>query len=80
MTRAAIDGGALLRMLYSSLLASIGVATVFATAILGAVRATDMRRANRNAAAMAYAALATLGLLVATAVVIYGLTLITRKT
>jgi Na+/H+-dicarboxylate symporter len=79
MTQAAIDTAALLKMIYSSLLASIAIAVIFATTVLGAIRATDMRRANRNGAAAAYGALATLGLLLATGIVVYGLTLIARK-
>jgi hypothetical protein len=80
MTSGLIDTGALLKMVYSSLLASIGIAVVFATALHGAIRAADMRRAGRGAAAAAYAALAGLGLVVITAAIIYGLLLIARKT
>jgi hypothetical protein len=79
MTGAVIDTTALLKMVYSSILVSVAIAVVFATAILGAVRAGDMRRANRSGAAAAYATLAVLGVLVASAVVVYGLVLITRK-
>jgi phosphate/sulfate permease len=79
MTGAAIDTAALLRMLYSSLLGSITVAVIFATTVLGAVRATDKRRANHNVAAAAYGVLAAVGVLLATGIIVYGLTLITRK-
>jgi Na+/H+-dicarboxylate symporter len=79
MIRAAIDTTAVLRMLYSSLLASVVVAVVFSTALLGAIRASDMRRAGRGTAAVAYAAVATISVLVASGVIVYGLVLITRK-
>ena len=79
MTRAAIDTTALLKMLYSSLLASVVVAVVFSTALLGAIRASDMRREGRGVAASAYAVLAAVGGLVASGVVVYGLVLIARK-
>ena len=79
MIRAAIDTSALLKMLYSSLLASIFVAVVFSTALLGAIRASDMRRAGRAVAATAYTVLAALGLLLASGVIVYGLVLIARK-
>ncbi|HEY1512014.1 MAG TPA: hypothetical protein VGF93_23615 [Solirubrobacteraceae bacterium] len=79
MTRAAIDTSALLKMVYTSLVASITIAVVFATSILGAIRATDMRRANRSVAAVAYATVAVIGVLFAASVVVYGLVLITRK-
>src|SRR5205807_7965262 len=55
MTGAAIDTTALLKMVYSSLLASVVVAVVFSTALLGAIRASDMRRAGRGITATAYA-------------------------
>jgi Na+/H+-dicarboxylate symporter len=79
VTQAAIDTAALLKMLYSSLLASIAIAVIFSTVVLGAIRATDMRRANRNAAAAAYVTLAALGVLLASGIIVYGLTLIARK-
>ena len=79
MMRAAIDTTALLKMVYSSLLASVFVAVVFSTALLGAIRASDSRRAGRDAAATAYAALAVVGVLLASGVIVYGLVLIARK-
>jgi Na+/H+-dicarboxylate symporter len=79
MIRATIDTSALLKMLYSSLLASIFVAVVFSTALLGAIRASDMRRAGRAVAATAYTVLAAVGLLLASGVIVYGLVLIARK-
>ncbi len=80
MTPAAIDTAALLKMLYSSLLASITVAVIFATTVLGAVRAADKRRDNHNVVAAAYVVLAAVGVLLATGIIVYGLTLIARKT
>jgi hypothetical protein len=79
MIRAAIDTTALLKMVYSSLLASVFVAVVFSTALLGAIRASDSRRAGRGAAATAYAAVAVVGVLLASGVIVYGLVLIARK-
>jgi hypothetical protein len=79
MIRAAIDTTALLKMVYSSLLASVFVAVVFSTALLGAIRASDSRRAGRGVAATAYAAVAVVGVLLASGVIVYGLVLIARK-
>ncbi len=79
MITAAIDTGALVKMLYSSLLAGIGVSVIFSVAVLGATRSADMRRVKRGGAAMAYATLAIVGLLITTGVVVYGLILLTRK-
>ena len=79
MTRAAIDTTALLKMVYSSLLASVFVAVVFSTGLLGAIKASDSRREGRGVAAAAYAALAVVGVLLAGGVIVYGLVLIARK-
>jgi Na+/H+-dicarboxylate symporter len=79
MIRATIDTAALLKMLYSSLLASLVVAVVFSTALLGAIRASDMRRAGRGGAAAAYAVVAAVGVLIAGGVIVYGLVLIAHK-
>jgi hypothetical protein len=79
MIQALIDSGALVKMIYTSISASIGIAVIFSTAILGAIRATDLRRASRTGAAAAYAALAALALLLAAAAVVYGLVLIAHK-
>jgi len=79
MIRAAIDTNALLKMVYSSILASVTIAVVFATAILGAIRASEMRRAHRSVATVAYATVAVVGVLFAASVVVYALVLITRK-
>ncbi len=75
----AIDFGALLKMFYSSLLAGVGVAVVFSLAIMGATRSSDMRRVGRGGAATAYAVLAGAGLIVAVAMIVYGLILVAHK-
>jgi hypothetical protein len=77
--RAAIDTTALLKMVYSSLLASVFVAVVFSTALLGAIRASDSRRAGRGVVATAYAVLAVVGVLLAGGTIVYGLVLIAHK-
>lgn len=79
MIGAAIHTTALLKMLYSSVLAGVGVTVVFSFTVLGAIRAGDMRRARRTAAAAAYGALATAGLLISTGIVVFGLILLGRK-
>jgi hypothetical protein len=76
---AAINVGSLVKMLYASVLAGIGVAVIFSIVILGMVRSSDMRRADRDGAATAYAVLAGVALVLATAVVVYGLVLVAHK-
>jgi uncharacterized membrane protein len=80
MIAAAINTHALTKMAYSSVLAGVGVAVVFSIAILGLARSSEMRRDHRTAAGVAYTALAAAGLLLAAAIVIYGLTLVAHKT
>jgi hypothetical protein len=79
MTGAAIDVGALLKMVYASVLAGVGVTVVFSFTILGAIRSADMRRHGRSGSAAGYAALATLGLALTAGIVVYGLILVTQK-
>jgi hypothetical protein len=74
-----IDTAALLKLLYTSLAAGVSVAIVFSLAILGATRSSDMRRSGRGAASNAYVALTVLALIVAAAIVVYGLVLMARK-
>jgi hypothetical protein len=76
---ASIDGGALLKMLYWSLAAGVGVAIVFSLAVLGATRASDMRRLRRSNVATAYATLAVVGLVLSVGIVVLGLILVAHK-
>ena len=79
MILAAINTHALVKMLYTSMVAGVGVAVVFSFAILGATRSSEMRRERRTTAAAAYTALAAAGLIVAAAMVVFGLTLVAHK-
>jgi uncharacterized membrane protein YidH (DUF202 family) len=69
----------IVRVLYSSLIASTVIAIVFSLTVLGTVRAAEMRRSNRAGPATAYATLAVIGVLAFIATVIYGLVLLTQK-
>jgi hypothetical protein len=80
MIAAAVNTHALAKMAYSSVVAGVGVAVIFSLAILGLARSGEMRREHRTAAAVAYSALAAAGLLLAAAIVMYGLTLVAHKT
>ncbi len=79
MRLALVDAGALLKMLWASLLASTSVALVFSLVVFGATRASDLRRAGRGGAATALAVMAIVALAVSIAIVVYGLTLVVRK-
>ena len=69
----------IVRVLYSSVIASTLIAIVFSLTVLGTVRAAEMRRSNRAGPATVYATLAVIGALAFTGTVIYGLILLTQK-
>lgn len=70
---------ALLKMIYWSLIAGIGVAVVFSVAIFGVIRSSDMRRGNRAGASARYATLGLLALLASVAIAIVGLIVVVHK-
>jgi hypothetical protein len=75
----AVDGKALLQVLWASFAAGIGVTVVFAIGIVGATRAMDMRRAGRAVGAGAYAALAILAAAGVAASVVFAIVVMTTK-
>jgi hypothetical protein len=79
MTATIIDWSALGKVVLYSLVAGVGVTTVFALAILGASRSTDMRRDGAPGLATVYAALALLAVAMSVAAVAYGIVLMTQK-
>jgi hypothetical protein len=79
ITAAVVNTHLLVRMLYTSLVAGIGVSLVFSVAVLGMVRAGDMRREQRPVAAASYAALGAVGVALTAALIVYGLILLARK-
>jgi hypothetical protein len=79
MSPATIASDALLKMLYSSLVAGVAITVVFSIAMFGAIRSSDMRRARRPNAAVGYAVLSAFGLLASAAIVVYGLMLVAHK-
>ncbi len=76
---ATVNVGALLKLIYSSLIAGVSVAVVFSLAIYGATRAGDKRRAGRGDRAGGYAALGTAALVLSIAIVVVGLVLVAHK-
>ncbi len=76
MFGAVVDVGALVEVIWVSLLAGIGVTAVFSLALLGATRSTEARRAGRGGAAAGFGVLAGLAALVFLAGLVYAITLI----
>jgi len=60
MAAAAIHWGELLQVVWVSLLAGVGVTTVFSLVILASARATEHGRAGRGGPALGFALLAAL--------------------
>jgi hypothetical protein len=79
VSAATIDLHLLLKVLYTSLTAGVGVSVVFSFTILGVVRSGDMRRQERSGAATSYAILAVIGLILTAAIIVYGLILLGQK-
>ncbi len=59
----AVDGHLLVQVIWVSLLAGVGISTLFSLVILGAARAGDARRAGRGGAAALYVGLAVVAFL-----------------
>jgi len=79
MSATVVDTSTLLKVIGASLGAGIGVSAIFALAVLGATRSSDMRRQHRTTVAGAYAILAVVGVLATIAAVTYGVVLTTEK-
>jgi hypothetical protein len=74
-----VDWGALGQVIGFSLAGGVGVTIAFSLTILGAVRSTDMRRAERPVEATFYAIVGLLGLVVTIAALIAGIIVMTTK-
>jgi hypothetical protein len=79
MRFAAVDTGALIEVVWASLLAGIGVTLAFSLIVLGSARSTAARRSGSGGAALAYGALAVLALGAFVAGVIFGLSIMLSK-
>jgi hypothetical protein len=74
-----VDWGALLEVVWSSLLAGIGVTAIWAVAILGATRAIDTRHNGNAVAATAYWVLTAIALVAVGVSVVFGIVVMTQK-
>ena len=79
MTTAAIDFGLLFQLVWVAALSGALVGLAFSLLILGSVRAGDLRREGRAAAAMAYGTMAVLAAAGIAALVVYGIVVIVNK-
>lgn len=74
-----VSGHDLLQVVWSSILAGIGVTAAYAFAILGGARALDLTRSGRSAEAAVFGVLCALALAVVAAAVVYGIVIMTTK-
>jgi hypothetical protein len=72
MTVFAVDGHLIWQVVYVSVLAGVGISALFSFVILGTTRAGDARRAGRGGAAVVYAALAVVALVLVAVGVVLG--------
>lgn len=70
---AVVDVGALLETVLAATVAGLGVTITFSLAILGASGSVDARRNGQRLQAVAYAALAVLGVVATLAAIGFGL-------
>jgi hypothetical protein len=79
MIASIVDTGALLKMLWTATLAGVGVTSIFAVGILGAIRALDLSRDGRPAEAALVGVVGALALAVVAAAIVYGIVVMTQK-
>lgn len=76
---AAVDWDALLTVVWSSLIAGIGVTAAYGLVILGGIRAIELGRQGRPAEAVIYAVVGGFGLLTIVAAIIFGIVVLADK-
>jgi hypothetical protein len=76
---AAVDTAKLFELVWAALLAGVAVAVLFSVLIVGATRATDMRREGRQGAATLYLGLSFAAGLACLAAIAFGLAVIVSK-
>jgi hypothetical protein len=76
---AIVDGEALLQVVWTSLLAGVGVTGVFGIAIFGAARALDMSRDGNPAGAAVFGVIGLLAAAVVLAAIVFGIVVMTTK-
>jgi hypothetical protein len=76
---AAVDTGALVEVVWASLLAGIGVTLAFSLVVFGSARSTAARRLGSGGTALAYAVLVVVASGAFVAGVIFGLSIMLSK-
>ena len=79
MPLAAVDWGLMLEVVWVSMLAGVGITTIFSVVIFSGARASDARRENRGAVAGLYGVVTGAASLLFLAGVAYGVWIILDK-
>lgn len=79
MTATLVEGKELLETVIASVIAGVGVTSIFAVAIWGVGRFADLSRSDRPLAAGGAALVAALALVAVAAAVVIGIIVMTRK-
>ena len=79
LAESVVDWGAILNVLWAASLGGVGVTVAFSLTLLGATRASDLRRGGRLPAAGAYATLAALCGIAVLLAVVFGVVIMTSK-
>jgi hypothetical protein len=74
-----VDVADLINVIWTSIVAGIGVCFVFSLAIVGFARATDMRREGHAIGMAVYALLAVVSFAAVMALVVFGVIVMTAK-
>jgi hypothetical protein len=76
---ATVDWDALLTVVWSSLLAGIGVTAAYGLVILGGNRALELGRQGRGVEATIYAVVGAVGLVTVIAAIVFGIVVLSHK-
>jgi hypothetical protein len=79
MLASIIDTDALGKVILYSLIIGPGVTVSFSLTIVGATRFADMRRADRSVEAALFGVLATIGLAISLAAIVWGIVIMINK-
>ena len=74
-----VELGQIVEVIWVSLVAGIGITTVYSFVVLGTGRCAEARRAHRTGAAIGYGLLATVSLLMFAAIVVLGVEIMLSK-
>jgi hypothetical protein len=74
-----VEWGDLLQVVWSSLVAGLGVTFAFSLTLLGATRAVDLRRDGHAGAASVFAVVMVVGLIATAAAIVFGIVVMTSK-